>query len=161
MESVQRRANHKNESHHRPYEKNHERLGLTYFKTTQERNYFIQIYKITLGQGKVNMCDWNKILRPGQNKKGQRHHFQLSPEQTFGNEQRTHFFHKRMATPLKNLPKDSALARLLNSFKSKKDFYINKLGRNRRIWSQRTAIDEADDHISWQLISTIYAHYFN
>ena len=135
MESVQRRATLTKESHHLPYEKRLERLGLTDLKTRRERGDFIQIYKIVHGLEKVNWCDGNNILRPEQNKTGRRHPFQLSRERTSGNEPRTHFLLNRMATPWNNLPKDIALAHSVNSFKSKLDLHLKKAGRNTHIYS--------------------------
>ena len=94
LESVQRRSTLTKESHHLPYEKRLERLGLTDLKTRRERGNFIQIYKIT----------------------------------------RTYLLN-RMATPWNNLPKGIALAHSVNSFKSKLDLYLNKIGRNTHIYS--------------------------
>ena len=135
LESVQRIATLTRESHHLPYEKRLERLGLTDLKTRRERGDFIQIYKIVHGLEKVNWSEENKILRPDQNITGRRHPFQLSRERTSGNEPRTHFLLNRMATPWNNLPKDIALAHSVNSFKSKLDLYLKKVGRNTHIYS--------------------------
>ena len=49
-----------------------------------------------------------------QNITGRRHTFQLSREQTSGNEPRTHFFLNRMATLWNNSPKEIALANSAN-----------------------------------------------
>ena len=98
LESVQAKATLTKESHHLPYEMRLERLGLTDLKTRQERGDFIKIYKIVHGLEKVKWCDENRILRSEQNITGLRHPFQLSLEQTSGNETRTHFLLNRMAT---------------------------------------------------------------
>ena len=135
LESVQRRETLTKESHHLPYEKRLEILGLTDLKTRRVRGDFIQIYKIVRGLEKVNWCDENNILRPEQNITSRRHPFQLSRERTLGNEPRTHFLLNRMATPWNNSPKDSALAHSENSFKSKLDLYLNKVGSNTHVCS--------------------------
>ena len=123
------------ESHHLSYENRLKKLGLTDLKTRRVRGDFIQIYKIAHGLEKVNWCDENKILKTEQNITGRRHPFQLSRERTSGNEPRTHFLLNRMATPWNNLPKEIALAHSVNSFKSKLDLYLNKVGRNIHIYS--------------------------
>ena len=77
----------------------------------------------------------NKIPRSDQNITDRRHPFQLSRERTCGNEPRIHFLLNRIATPWKNLPKDTALAHSVSSFKSKLNLYLNKEGRNNYIYS--------------------------
>ena len=59
LESVQRRETLTKESHHLPYAKRLEILGLTDLKAISERGDFIQIYKIVQGLEKVNSCDEN------------------------------------------------------------------------------------------------------
>ena len=135
LESVQRSATLTKESQHLPYEERLKRLGLTDLKTRRERGDFIQIYKLVHGIDKVNWCDKNNILRPNQIPDGRRHHFQLSRERTTGNEPRTNFLLNRMTTPWNNLPKEIALARSVNSFKSKLDSYLGNLSRNTHIYS--------------------------
>ena len=54
LESVQRRATLRKESHHLSNERRLERLGLTDLKTRRERVDFIQIYKIVHGLEKAN-----------------------------------------------------------------------------------------------------------
>ena len=117
------------------YEERLKRLGLTDLKTRRERGDFIQIYKLVHGIDKVNWCDKNNILRPNQIPDGRRHHFQLSRERTTGNEPRTNFLLNRMTTPWNNLPKEIALARSVNSFKSKLDSYLRNSSRNTHIYS--------------------------
>ena len=135
LECVQRRLTCDKESHHLPYEKRLERLGLTDLKTRRERGDFIQIYKIVHGMEKIHWCNENKILRPDQKIIDQRHFFQLSRERTKGNEPRTHFLLNRMANPWNNLSKDITLADSVNSFKSKLGFYLNKISRSIHIYS--------------------------
>ena len=55
------------ESHHLPYVKRLEILGLIDLKNIRETGDFIQIFKILHSQGKVNWCNERKILRPEQN----------------------------------------------------------------------------------------------
>ena len=101
----------------------HTRKDSKDLKTRRERDDFVQIYKLVHGIDKVNWCDKNYILSPNQMPDGRRNHFQLSRERTTGKEQRTNFILDRMTTPWNSLPKEIALARSVNSFKSKLYFY--------------------------------------
>ena len=123
------------ESQNLPYEEILKRLGLTDLKTRRERGDLIQINKLVHGIDKVNWCDKNKILRPNQIPDGQRHLFQFSRERKTGREPRKNFLLNRMATPWNNLPKEIALERSVNSFKSKLDLYLGNLSRNTHIYS--------------------------
>ena len=101
---------------------------------------------------------WSKILRPDQNNTGRRHPFLLSRERTLGNEPGTNFLLNRMVIPLKNLPKNIALAHSV-SFKSKLDLYLNKVGRktfNRKGLLKVRLIPTCDI-----LITAVYPYYYN
>ena len=87
------------------------------------------------GLEKVNWSDKNKILRPNQCRTGRRHNFQLSREYTRGNEPRTNFLLNRMATPWNNLPKETALAPSVNSFKSRLDSHLGRIRGKTRIYT--------------------------
>ena len=52
-----------------------------------------------------------------------------------------------MKTPWNNLSKEIALARSVNSFKSKLDSYLGNLSRNTHIFSEWAAKGEADNLI--------------
>ena len=132
---MQRRATLTRESYHLPYQERLERLDLTDLSCRRERGDFIQIYKIVHGLEKVNWSYKNKILSPNQCRTGRRHHFQLSREYTRGNEPRTNFLLNRMATPWNNLPKETALAPSVNSFKSRLDSHLGRIRGKTRIYT--------------------------
>ena len=71
-----------------------------------------------------------KILESEQHITDRRHSFQLNRERTSGNEPRKHLLLDEMSTQWYNLPKEIALANSVNSFKSKLNLYLNKLGGN-------------------------------
>ena len=73
--------------------------------------------------------DLNKILRPDQIPDRRTQQFQFSRERTTGKEPIANFLLNRMATPWNNLPKEIALARSVNSFKSKLDLYLGNLSK--------------------------------
>ena len=101
---------------------------------TREKPLHTDPDKLVQGIDKVNWCDKNNILRPNQIPDGRRHHFQHSRERTSGNDPRTNFLLNRIASPWNNLPKAIALARSVNSFKSKLDLNLGNLSRNTHIY---------------------------
>ena len=67
LESVQRRATLRKESHHLKYEERLQRVGLTNLKKRRVGDEVVQIYKLVHGLEKVNCCDENKKVKPDQN----------------------------------------------------------------------------------------------
>ena len=61
-----------------------------------------------------------------------------------GNEPRKNFLRNRITTLWNNLPKEIALLRTVNSFKSKLDLCVGNLRRNTHINSKRASVGEAD-----------------
>ena len=118
-------------------------------KTRRERGDLIKIYKRLLrGLEKLNYYNENKILRPDQQTEDRRHPFQLSHKLTRGTEPRTHFLFNQMEISWNNLPNKIARVPLVNSFNTRLDFYLKKVGRNAEIYSYKTSIDDTSDLIS-------------